>query len=404
MKAFMLCAGKSTRTHPLTVDLPKPLLKVMNKTILERNLDALQDLVKEVVLVVGFRKELIRRAARDYRAKNRGMRISTVEQKQAKGTGDAVAAFSRKAKAKEGFLLLMGDNIYTRQDLSRLLKKKDAILSQKVEHPENFGVLLTRMTKGKRLLKGIQEKPKRPKGRLINAGAYVFQQGIFDHLKKVRRSPRGEYEFTDAITAYAKETPVEVVEAKEVQHISHPWDLLTINELLIRRMKQSEIRGKVEKHAVIKGPVHIGKGSIIRGGVHIEGPVVIGEHCSIGPNCYLRAGTTIGDHCKVGNATEIKNSIFFDHVSAGHLSYVGDSVIGAHTNLGAGTITANLRHDDQGIRSMVRGKLADTHRRKLGAIIGDHVHTGIHTSILPGRKIWPGKGTRPGEVVDKDVV
>ena len=86
-----------------------------------------------------------------------------------------------------------------------------------------------------------------------------------------------------------------------------------------------------------------------------------------------------------------------------HLSYIGDSVIGENVNLGAGTITANLRHDNGNIKSMIKEKLIDTKRRKFGAVIGDNVHTGINTSIYPGRKIWPGKTTLPGEVIKKDV-
>ncbi len=86
-----------------------------------------------------------------------------------------------------------------------------------------------------------------------------------------------------------------------------------------------------------------------------------------------------------------------------HLSYVGDSIIGERTNFGAGTITANVRHDGGTIKSMVKGEMIDTGRRKLGAIVGDHVHTGIKTSLYPGRKLWPGTCTRPGEAVARDI-
>ena len=92
-----------------------------------------------------------------------------------------------------------------------------------------------------------------------------------------------------------------------------------------------------------------------------------------------------------------------NNVSAGHLSYIGDSIIGDSTNLGAGTITANFRHDGKNHRSEVNGQLVDTGRRKFGCVIGNDVHTGIHTSIYPGRKIWPHKSTLPGEIVAKDI-
>jgi len=100
---------------------------------------------------------------------------------------------------------------------------------------------------------------------------------------------------------------------------------------------------------------------------------------------------------------EIKNSLLMNNVSAGHLSYLGDSIVSPDTNFGAGTITANFRHDGRNHRSIVADELLDTGRRKLGAIIGDDVHTGIHTAIYPGRKIWPSCSTLPGDIVKRDL-
>jgi bifunctional UDP-N-acetylglucosamine pyrophosphorylase/glucosamine-1-phosphate N-acetyltransferase len=87
----------------------------------------------------------------------------------------------------------------------------------------------------------------------------------------------------------------------------------------------------------------------------------------------------------------------------GHLSYIGDSILGEKVNLGAGTTTSNLRHDGKNHFSKVGDKLVDTGRRKFGTIIGDNVHTGINTSIYPGRKIWPGLTTRPADIVIQDL-
>ena len=136
----------------------------------------------------------------------------------------------------------------------------------------------------------------------------------------------------------------------------------------------------------------------------IEGDVVIGAGCKVGPNCYIRGSTSVGDGCHVGQAVELKHAILLGKTNVGHLSYVGDSVLGEKVNFGAGTIVSNLRHDGKAHRTMVAGQLIDTGRRKFGAIIGDGVHTGIHTAIYPGRKIWPGQTTRPAEVVDRDLV
>lgn len=186
--------------------------------------------------------------------------------------------------------------------------------------------------------------------------------------------------------------------------IIHPWDFLRANEQIVAALTDSDIQGEVHASAVIEDAILLGPGSRILPGVFIEGNVVIGANCKIGPNCYLRGHTAIGDACHIGQAVEIKNSILLAKTAVGHLSYVGDSILGAGVNFGAGTITSNLRHDGKNHRSAVEGLLADTGRRKLGAIVGDGVHTGIHTAIYPGRKLWPHATTRPGEIVQRDIV
>ncbi len=185
--------------------------------------------------------------------------------------------------------------------------------------------------------------------------------------------------------------------------IRYPWDLLRINEELIGALKAGDIQGEFSPHANIEGLLVLGPGSRVLPGVYIEGHVVIGARCKIGPNCYLRGATAIGDDCHVGQAVEIKNSILMAGTSVGHLSYIGDSIIGEKVNFGAGTITANLRHDGRNHQSTVGPNLVDTGRRKFGVIAGDGVHTGINTSFYPGRKLWPEVCTRPGEIVARDL-
>lgn len=185
--------------------------------------------------------------------------------------------------------------------------------------------------------------------------------------------------------------------------IRYPWDFLRANELAVAEIRSDTIYGDVHPAAVIEGHIFLGPGSRILPGVFIEGNVVIGAHCKIGPNCYIRGNTSIGNSCHIGQSVEIKNSLILSNTNVGHLSYIGDSVLGEHVNLGAGTTTSNLRHDGKNTRSMVSGLLVDTGRRKFGTIIGDHVHTGINTSIYPGRKLWPETSTRPGEIVQRDL-
>ena len=186
--------------------------------------------------------------------------------------------------------------------------------------------------------------------------------------------------------------------------LRYSWDLLAVNEELIDCIKEDVINGTVRERVTIDGNVVIGEGTVLLPGVFIEGNAIIGKNCKIGPNCYIRGKTHIGDNCHVGQAVEIKNSILMNNVSVGHLSYVGDSILGEKTNFGAGTTTANLRHDGSNHHSKIDGKETDTGRRKLGTIVGDNVHTGINTSIYPGRKIWSNTSTLPGDIVKKDIL
>lgn len=186
--------------------------------------------------------------------------------------------------------------------------------------------------------------------------------------------------------------------------IRYPWDILSANERYVSSLRENLIEGEVHPTAVIEGVIHVGPGTRILPGVFIEGNVIIGANCKIGPNCYIRGNTSIGNNCHIGQAVEIKNCLILSRTNVGHLSYVGDSVLGERVNFGAGTIVSNLRHDGRNHRSMVNGELIDTGRRKFGCIVGDGVHTGIHTTIYPGRKLWPDTSTRPGEIVSKDLM
>ena len=186
--------------------------------------------------------------------------------------------------------------------------------------------------------------------------------------------------------------------------LAYSWDLLRANAEAMTARKNYVQESGAHASLYVDGRLQVGKGTKILPGVVIEGDVIIGDHCKVGPNCYIRGSTTIGDKCHVGQAVEIKNSILLPGTNVGHLSYLGDSILGEKVNFGAGTITSNLRHDGGAHRSPVEGRMVDTGRRKLGAIVGDGVHTGIHTSIYPGRKLWPKTATLPGAVVDKDLL
>jgi len=393
MKAVILAAGKSTRTHPLTINRPKGLLKVGNKTILGSTLNKLEGLVDEAIIVIGHCGKQIS----DHFGSSYGkIKLTYVQQKKQLGTGNALSA--AETLISERFIVLMGDDMYGREDMERCLDNDYCILAKEVKDVSNFGEVILK----DKFLSDIKEKPKSASEGLANTGLYVLDKSIFSILNKLKKSSRDEYELTDAVRVFSKKKKIMVERAEFWLSITYPWSLLDVNEQIADSMN-SDVYATVEKGVTIKGKVFVGRNSLLRSGTYIEGPVVIGENCDIGPNCYIRPFTSIGNNCRIGNAVEVKNSIIMDNTRIGHLSYVGDSVIGENVNLGAGFIVANMRHDKDIVKSTMKGELISTGRRKFGTIIAENVKTGIRTSIYPGRKIWPNKTTLPGEIVKKDL-
>ncbi len=186
-----------------------------------------------------------------------------------------------------------------------------------------------------------------------------------------------------------------------------PWELLgsPLDELLAA-LPDERIEGLIEPGVHISGNgIVIGKGARIRSGAVLQGPVHIGEDCEVRPGAFLRDGVWLENGCVVGANTEVKHAIFLAGAAAPHLNYVGDSILGARVNLGAGTVLSNFRHDGADI-VMGTGGINDstipTGRRKLGAILGDRVLIGCNCVLHPGclvgagTQLYPGVQLRPG--------
>jgi len=392
MKCVILCAGKSTRTYPLTIDRSKPFISLAGKTLLEHNLDSMGGIADEAVIVLGPGNETIKNAIGNAYG---NIRITYAEQNEAKGTAHALLQAEGFVRNEEKFLVLYGDNFYPREAIEECVSYGISVLAQKVPNPKDYGIFLTEGG----FLKGIEEKPAHPKSDLANTGLYVFNDRVFEISRKLRPSERGEYEITDALKEMIKKLRVRCFSTRDWFSLVYPWNVLELNRKLLANVR-SEIKGEVEKNVTIKGEVHIGKFTVVKSGTYIEGPAFIGDNCTIGPNAYIRANTTIGNNVRFRG--EVVNSVIMNGTTAKHFCYIGHSVIGENVNIAAGTVTADYRHDGKNHFTVIKGKKIDTGLRKLGAFIGDNVRTGINTTIYPGRKIWPGLSTFPGEIVDKD--
>lgn len=396
MKAIILAAGQGTRMGPLTRNIPKVMLPIANKPLLLHVILSARDAgIREFVLVVGYGEKIIK----DY-FKNGALfdvSIEYVHQEKQMGTADAVS--SAKGMVGDRFLVLNGDIIVNPAYIKKLIGCSfDVVMTARhVDNPSDYGVL---QVQGKKVLR-IIEKPLDPPTNLANAGIYVFPSSIFDTIGITPLSIRKEYEITDSLQMLI-DKGIDVgflTLADKWMDIGRPWDLLDANEYFLSGL-QPDVSGKIEPFATLKGSVSVGEGTIIRNGSYIIGPVIFGKNCDIGPNCYIRSGTSIGDNVRIGNAVEIKNSIIMKGTHIGHLSYVGDSIIGERCNFGAGTKVANLRHDERTIRVTLKGKLIDSGRRKLGTIMGDDVHTGINSMINVGAVVESKAMIAPGELVE----
>ena len=399
-----MAAGRGVRLWPLTENRPKPLLPIGNRPILLHTLEALvYSGIRKIVLVVNYKADIIREKLGD--GSSSGCEIEYAKQKLPRGTADAVGSTSGKVE-DDKFVVIYGDDYYEKEAVREFVTRAGSndgvtIGTARVEDASQFGTIAA--TSGRVI--DIREKTAKAVPGLVNSGLYLMNQSIFSSIKKTRRSRRGEFELTDSLKMMIhQEDSVYNEQLKDSGWlgISYPWDLLEANERVLSG-EEPRSDGNVEEGVKVDGCLVLGEGSVVKAGSRLEGPVQVGKNCVVGPNAYLRAHTCLGDGVKVGAGCEVKNSIVMDGSKVPHLSYVGDSVIGTDCSLGAGTITANLRFDEAIVNSRVKGVLVSSGRKKLGAILGHKVRTGINVSIFPGVKIGSGAWLGPGAVVEKDV-
>lgn len=173
----------------------------------------------------------------------------------------------------------------------------------------------------------------------------------------------------------------------EFRKYTYPWEILSQIKRLIAEMLESVPKG----YRLIADGVLVADGVRIDESARIIGPAIIGRNTEIRPSAYLRGNVIIGEGCVVGNSTELKNCILMDGVAVPHYNYVGDSILGAGSHLGAGAVCSNLKSDKENV--VVRGKKSyDTCLRKVGAFLGDGADVGCSSVLNPGTVV--GKNTR----------
>jgi len=410
MKAVILTAGEGSRLKPITSTCPKPMIPIAGKPLLEHTILALKNIgIEEILLIVGYKEDLVRAYFGDGQDLF-NIKIEYITQDDHLGTAHATGYAKDFINDGKSFLMMNGDLVVDPavfKDITRKFeesKAKSLISLLEVDNPQNFGII---SLNSEGYVEKIVEKPSPDQkvGNLANAGIYIFDPMIFKAIEKTEKSVRNEYELTDSM-----EILIEQLNGKIIGHVMKnrfwndiglPWQLLEANNYLLDNIDY-KILGAIEENVSISENVHVGKNTVIKTGTTIQGPCFIGENNIIGPNAFIRPYTFINDNCHVG-MSEIKNSIVLSNTAIPHFNYVGDSVICEKVNLGAGTKISNLRFDDNSVKMNIRGKLVDSKRRKLGAIIGAGVKTGINSSIMCGKLIGEGAIIGAHTLVMEDV-
>lgn len=338
MKGLILSGGHGTRLRPLTHTGPKQLIPIANKPVLFYAIEDLRDAgVTDIGLILGTNMpEKVKDAVGD--GSKFGVNITYIMQGEPRGLAHAVAV-AEDFIGEEPFIMYLGDNIL-KSGIKEFVdgfedsKYQARILLQKVENPRQFGVA---ELNGEGEVVHLVEKPEEPKSDLALVGIYLFKKSIFDSIRSIKPSWRGELEITDAIQKLLDS------QMKVDSHVVEGWwkdtgkpeDVLEANNLILDALKTCN-RGKIEKGAKVRGRVSIGKGTRVREGSVIRGPVIIGENCEI--DAYVGPYTSIGDNTKIIGG-EIEASIIVGDSIIACDERIVESLIGNHSKI----VSANDR-------------------------------------------------------------
>ena len=351
MKAVCYAAGKNIECHPHTVNKPAAMLKALDKTVIKHNIESLGE-VDEVIVLKGFEGDKLEEHLGDT---YHNSKITYIEIEPLTSLEGSFKAVKDAIAGESSFLFFICDSIFSPVDVEAVMAKPGGRMTQNSQ-----GCCMLHMT------------------------AEMLDEILGGKLLKEVAGAMEAVEVTDYWLP-----------------LTYPWNYLEANVELVRRLEGQSIQGEVEPNVTIKGSVFIGRDTRIKSNTYIEGPVFIDRNCVIGPFAYIRPDTVIGIGVQAGRM-EMYDVVLEDNFTSKHNSYAAHSVIGEGGNFGAGTITADYRHDGGNHMTVVNGEKIDSGRRKLGAFLGANVHTGIGTLIYPGRKMWPGTATLPGEVLKKD--
>src|SRR5215207_5619040 len=426
--AVLLAAGQGTR---MKSEMPKVLHPLCGRPMLWHTLEALKSATSEKpVVIVGHGAEAVRKYLADS--------ADCVLQEPQLGTGHATMQAEPLLKGKTDIVivtyadmpLLRGETFEQLVETQRINAGPLSLLTVIADDPRGFGRIIR---KPDGTVEAIVEEyvatPEQQKIKELNVGAYCFKADwLWDALHRIEKNPKkGEYYLTDILEIAIKdEVPVQAVVHDDF------IETIGINTRIHLSEAEAAMRMRINRDHMLNGvgmmnpmvtyldiDVKIGRDTLIMPNIYIHGDTIIGEGNMIGPNTIIH-DSKIGNHCKVlasvlegailedhvdmgpyarlrkgahlkshvhmGNFGEVKDSILHEGVKMGHFSYIGNANVGANTNIGAGTITAN--YDGE---------------KKNPTEIGEDVFIGSDTMLIAPLKLGDGARTGAGAVVTKNV-
>lgn len=215
MQCVILAAGKGSRLRPITDTIPKPLVKVAGKPLLDHIVESLPSSVKELIIVTGYLEDHIKNHCGE---QYHGRKVTYVTQIEQKGTAHALWLCKEHLKGR--FLFMFADDLHGREDIARITSYSRGMLTYTTDTPERFGIVV-RHPDG--TLAEMIEKPDYPPSNLASTGVMVLDDNIFKYELKVLKND--EYYLTDVIAEYVKDHPMAVVEQNLWIPIGYPEDI-----------------------------------------------------------------------------------------------------------------------------------------------------------------------------------
>lgn len=391
---MVFAAGAGTRLIPLTAEKPKHLLPVGGKPVLWHVLSSIRAAgILEVGITVHHMKEQI---VSFVEQNNPGLEVEFIDQKDLLGTADALHACSKYLRGEERFMVAYGDVTLTQEALKRFMdsyrrsKADGAIMAVATANPSQYGVV----KEEKGILVDIAEKPSSsiPGKNYVNAGIYVLSLRAIELFGDLEMSTRREYELTDILKMMVDEGSKVAVHKEEPGwwfDIGKPWDLLDANFTYMEGIRGNTDSSRFPGTTIV-GQVAVGRDVTIKPGSYLEGPCIISDNVSVGANCSILSHTYIGAASTIGNGVTLHRSLVLDHVEIGDNASIHYSIIGDGAVLGSGVcVSAEDRRLGNNIRICLGGKMYDTGRKKLGAVVGSNSVVAPMSALSPGKVIMP---------------